>query len=240
MIRIYLGNLGSGKTACAVREIVNDRSGRVTYTNIVMNKVPNYSHIVPQNVILKKLEGKKTILDLNVKYWEKRLKPLHIIWDEIHLTANSRTSMSKANMVLSRFIAMARRITGFDERGYGHLTFIAQKDRTIDVNVRELANDICYHVANWILVCNDCGTRLSVNSEMQQVENCVKCNSWNIRKSNLLICRYKFNEWEDYYRWRVNESKVYYQKELITDIDKYFSYYDTMQISDVWDNYINS
>lgn len=238
MIRIFLGNLGSGKTASAVREILNDGSGKKTYSNVIIKGTDNYVNIKPQHVIKKHFDGKKTVFDLNTSYWEKQPKPLNILWDEVHLTANSRASMSRVNMVLSRFIAMARRITGFDERGYGHLTFVAQKDRTIDVNIRDLASEISYHKSMWVLRCKKCGFKLAVNSEMQQIERCVSCFSWDIVKENLSIIIYRFNSWEKFYRWQVTDEKLYFKKEIILDIHEYFKNYDTMQLSDIWDKYI--
>ena len=239
MIRIFLGNLGSGKTISAVREmVINQDSGRTTYTNIVTKNIKNVIRIQPQDIITKSGD-KKPSYDLNVDFWNTRDKPLNILWDEVHLTANSRMSMSKVNMILSRFIAMARRITGFDDRGYGHFTFIAQKDRTIDVNIRDLCNEIIYHIGRWILHCQDCGTKLWVNSEMQQLDKCIRCKSWNIRKENLMIEQLKFSEWNDFYAWTNKiKGKWWYEHTIVTDIDRFFDRYDTMQMENIWENYI--
>lgn len=239
MIRIFLGNLGSGKSANAVRELYKDESDRVTYTNLLTSGLNNVVHIKPEYIIKKIVKRGKTSFDLNIKYWKKQKKPLNILWDEIHLTANSRMSMTKVNMVLSRFISMARRITGFDKRGYGHFTFIAQKERTIDVNIKDLANEIVYHISHWVLTCEECGLKFEVNSEMQQIDKCFKCGSWKILKSNLTIEVLKFNNWEKYYKWVEGmKGKLYFERTLVTDIEKYFKLYDTMQMSDMWENYI--
>lgn len=240
MIRIFLGNLGSGKSANAVRELCLDYSGRKTYTNLLTHGIPDIIHIKPDYVIKKVIKDKKTSFDLNSEFWQKQKKPLNILWDEIHLTANSRMSMTKINMVLSRFIAMARRITGFDKRGYGHLTFIAQKERTIDVNIKDLANEIIYHVAHWVIRCEECGSRVAVNSDMQQIERCIRCGSWAILKENLQIEILKFNEWNKFYAWSQGlKGKFYFNRYMITDIEEYFGYYDTLQMTDMWESYIN-
>lgn len=243
MIKIFLGNLGSGKSVCAVRELMLNQSERKTYTNLMTNKIKNVVHIKPQHVIRKffPVEKKgKPDFDLNLEYWQKQKKPLNILWDEIHLTAPSRASSSKINMVLSRFIAMARRITGMDKRGYGHFTFIAQKERTIDVNIKELTNEIRYHISHWVQRCEECGAGLLVNSEMQIIERCMQCGSWKILKEKIFIEVLKFNSWEKYYDWALhNKSKRYFERYIINDIQKYFKHYDTLQMSDLWDSYIH-
>lgn len=241
MIRVFLGNLGSGKSVYAVREIVNDESDRMHYSNMVLKKVGNFVHIRPEHVIKKSMVGKKIHFDLNLEYWNQQKKPLNVLWDEVHLTASSRQSMSKVNIVLSRFLAMARRITGFDKRGYGHFTFIAQKERTVDVNIKELCNEIFYFVSHWVVRCEGCGTRLAVNSERQQVERCIRCGSWKIVKEDLNIEVFVFNNWEKFYRWEQKiKGRWYVKRYIITDIEQYFRYYDTLQTSDIWDSYVNS
>lgn len=243
MIRIFLGKLGSGKSAYAVREMARNVTDRVTYTNIVTKGISNVRLINPQDVIRKKVideKKKKYELDLNVEYWAQQKKPLNVVWDEVHLTANSRMSTSKANMVLSRFIAMARRITGFDERGYGTFTFIAQKERTIDVNVRELANEIIYLVSKWVVRCEECGLRVFIHSEMPQYERCYRCGSWKVVKGDLILEVFHFNDWFKLYNWEQRiKGRWHFKREIITDIESYFRHYDTLQIGNVWDTYVS-
>ena len=242
MIRVFLGNLGSGKTACAVKEIMDDESGRLTYTNTRLIRVPNTVFIRPCDVIQvvkDKDNEKKRLYQLNVEYWKKQKKPLNVLWDEIHLTASARRSMSKANLVLSQFLAMARRITGFDKRGYGCFTFVAQKERTIDVNIRELCNEIIYHISYWKLTCEDCGRYTYPNSEQQQILRCLACGSWNVQKSDLYILRMFFNKWENYYRWCEGEGgRFHFKRQFVYDIEDYFKHYDTLQISNIWDSHV--
>lgn len=240
MIIIFLGNLGSGKTLNAVRTIVNDKSDRKTYTNIGLKKYKHFYKIKPQDVILKEKDEKgKEKLDLNVKFWQKQKKPLNIIWDEVHLTANARSSMTKANMVISRFIAMARRIVGFDKRGYGHLIFIAQSERTIDANIRDLVNEIDYHIGHWVLRCSDCGHNQSWNSQMHVMEKCLNCDSPVIEKTDFTTEVLKFKSWDSYYKFILMGSKLYFERILIEDIEDYFKYYDTLQFENIWENYIS-
>lgn len=240
VIRVFLGNLGSGKSVNAVREMFMEKSGRVTYTNIFTTGVDNIVHITPDNIIKKVVDGKKVNLELNKEYWENQKKPLNILWDEIHLTANARMSMTKVNMVLSRFIAMARRITGFDKRGYGTFTFVAQKERTIDVNIRDLVNEIVYHISHWVIYCEDCGSSFLVNSEMQITNKCASCGSWKIIRRDLKIEVFKFKSWNDYFNWcEKMKGKWHFSRELIIDIEDYFKHYDTLQMTDLWENYLN-
>lgn len=242
MIRIFLGQLGSGKSVSAVREMATDNSGRTTYTNLLTTKLPNVIHIKPDMIIKKVKNDKKknASFELNKEYWQKQKKPLNIVWDEIHLTANARSSMSRVNMVLSRFIAMARRITGFDSRGYGHLIFIAQTERTVDVNIRELASEIRYHTGHWEIHCNDCNVSVMTDSEQQQIERCLKCGSWNIIKKNFVVEVRKFNSWDKYFNFRLKiKGNWHFERYIIPDIEKYFGHYDTMQMTDMWENYIN-
>lgn len=242
MIRVFLGNLGSGKSACAVKEIIDSESNRKTYTNLNTNNVKNAVFIKPSDIIQiipNPKDKKKELFQLNIKYWKKQKKPLNVLWDEIHLTANSRKSTSKVNMVLSQFMAMARRITGFDKRGYGHFTFIAQKERTIDVNIRELCNEIIYHISYWRITCNDCGKFVYWTSEKQQLEQCLNCGSWDIFKDDVYVLRLFFNKWENYYRYTEGEQgRFHFKRQFVYDIEDYFQYYDTMQISNVWDSYV--
>lgn len=240
MIRVFLGNLGSGKSVCAIKEIIDSGSDRKTYTNMVTKNVRDVIFLKPADIIKITHVEKKEIYQLNIDYWKKQKKPLNVLWDEIHLTASSRRSVSKANLVMSQFMAMARRITGFDKRGYGHFTFIAQKERTIDVNIRELCNEIIYHISYWKVTCEDCGRFAIMNSEKPQIEKCMSCGSWNIAKSDLYILRLFFNDWTKYYRWEEREQgKFHFKRQWVYDIENYFRYYNTMQISNIWDSHVS-
>ncbi len=242
MIRIFLGNLGSGKSASAIREIATDESGMVTYTNLITKHMKNVKTIKPQNIIKKTTNEKgKQVLDLNTDFWIKQKKPLNVLWDEIHLTANARASMSKVNMIFSRFLAMGRRITGYDERGYGTLTFVAQKERTIDVNVKDLCSEIIYHIGHWIMICKDCGVKIARSSEQAQSKQCLLCKSWRILREGFFIERLRFDDLDKYFEWAVNKKmKTYNQRVMIQDIDEYFHMYNTMQMENMWQKYIDS
>lgn len=241
MIKIYLGKLGSGKTASCVREIIKDVTGRKTYSNIKLKGFSDrYVNIKPEYVIKKISEEKNKIkLELNKEYWMRQKKPLNIVWDEIHLTANSRASASRVNMVISKFIAMGRRITGFDEKGYGFLIFVAQNERTIDVNIRELTNEVYYHIGHWILSCKSCNSNIALNSEMPYYNRCPLCSSFDIFRHSFYVERLMFDKWVKFYEWSLNKrNKTYFGRVIISDIKDYFKFYDTMQMEDIWESYV--
>jgi len=234
MIRIFLGKLGSGKTLHSVKQMAIDRSHLKYYTNIKV-KFKNAIHLDLKDIIKEDIDdsgkGKpKVSYSLNWEFWRKQKKPLHIIWDEIHLTASSRKSMSTKNMILMEFVAMARRIVGEDSAGYGTLTFIAQTDFSIEKYIRHLANEIVYHIMYWHQYCGDCHLSMIVNSEQLQTRNCPFCLSPKIRKKNFFCIAYTFRTFFDYEMWSGGQpGKHYVKRDLITDISEYFSDYDTHQ-----------
>lgn len=247
MIRIYLGKLGSGKSISAIREIANDQSGRTNYTNI-KNDLKNCIMIEGSDIIKKTLISTKKKRDgrieeifkyeFNLPFWQKQKKPLNIIWDEIHLVANSRDSQSKLNKCMSRFLSMGRRIVGSDDTGYGHFIFIAQTSRTIDVNLRDLANEIRYHVMYWISECKKCYRGRWVTSEMKEVEFCIYCGSWKLLRKDFMVKIFKFHDFIDYQKWYEGWGKFYFEKLWLSDIENYFEHYDTHQIEKIFDDFV--
>lgn len=234
MIRIFLGKLGSGKSLHAVKQMKTDESKLKYYTNITVN----FKNTEPllENQIIEQIEtdeGKKKPKKdyrLNWDFWRKQKKPLNIIWDEIHLTANSRASMTKKNMIMMNFVAMARRITGMDEAGYGTLSFIAQTDFSIEKYIRHLANEILYHIMYWDQFCKNCGVSERRSSEGRQSRNCNYCLSDHTKKENFFCIVYRFLSIEHYEAWLAGfEGKWYESKEVIVDIEDYFGDYDTLQ-----------
>lgn len=242
MIRIYLGKLGSGKTVSAIREIKKDRSGRMNYTNIG-NKLSNSiiikgSDIVTRKLIEVKKSGQEVFkYEFNLNFWNQQKKPLNVVWDEIHLVANSRESQSKLNRAMSRFLSMGRRITGYDDSGYGHFIFIAQASRTIDVNIKDLCNEIRYHIMYWILECKKCHASVWVSSEMKEVEVCLYCGSWKLKRTNFKVQVFKFSDWINYQKWIEGWGKFYFEKLWIMDIENYFGFYNTHQTETIFDEF---
>lgn len=234
MIRIFLGKLGSGKTLSAVKEMKIDYDSKLKYYTNIDVDFKNTVHITEKEIIQEITEGKskkpKTTYKLNWDFWNNQKKPLHIIYDEIHLTASSRTSMSKKNMIIMEFVAMARRITGMDEAGYGTLTFIAQTDFSIEKYIRHLANEIIYHLMYWEQYCKDCGLSEQRDSKKNITRKCRFCLSENTLKENFFCIKFKFLTFWDYQQWDYGfAGKFYYAREVIMDIEDYFGSYDTLQ-----------
>ncbi|MCX6709794.1 MAG: hypothetical protein NTV63_02450 [Candidatus Woesearchaeota archaeon] len=105
MIRISLGNVGSGKTANEVREISLNPFRRKIYTNIVIKekKLPHVERMKPEYIIEKELLRQKKTQDgslvniydykLNMDFWKNIDEPICIVLDEFHNIANARASM---------------------------------------------------------------------------------------------------------------------------------------------------
>lgn len=243
MIRIYLGKLGSAKTLSAVREIALDRSGRMNYSNIKTD-LPNCTLIKGENIINKiptgiKKGGQEIFkYEFNIEFWNKQKKPLNIIWDEIHFVANSRTSQTGLNRCMSRFLSMGRRITGSDNAGYGHFIFIAQTPRTIDINIKELCNEIRHHILFWILQCLKCHKQVWINSEMKEIETCMFCGSWKLNRHNFKAQVFKFKDFWYYQGWLDQRLKTYSEKYWIFDVEDYFKHFNTHQIENIFDQFM--
>lgn len=234
MIRIFLGKLGSGKTLHAVKEMKVTTSKLRYYTNIEIKfkntEFISEDEIIKEVLIEKEKQKPKIEYKLNWEYWNKQKKPLHIIWDEINLTAPSRQSMSKKNMVFTQFVAMARRITGMDEAGYGELTFISQTDFSIEKYIRHLANEILYHIMHWEQFCKDCNTSELRSSESVPNRKCNFCLSENTRKENFFCIVYRFLTFWDFQQWEAGfQGKFYKSREVIFDVEDYFKSFNTIQ-----------
>ena len=123
MIRIILGNVGSGKTAVAVREMCINPTKRKTYSNI-QTSLDNQIDISPEMIIKREIvdykKNKKTgekepvyKYALNIEYWKSITEPCDVILDEAHTILNSRKSQSKTNIVVTDWLASV---------SYTHLT----------------------------------------------------------------------------------------------------------------------
>src|SRR6056297_725297 len=128
MIRIILGNIGSGKSARIVKEIVTDKSHRKYISNIKTKGTKN-NMLMDSSMIVKKeiIEGKKKDkekLSLNIDFWKminEKYGAVSVVIDEFHNIMDSRRSMSSLNKILSEFISLLRRVLGEDSSGYGEL-----------------------------------------------------------------------------------------------------------------------
>lgn len=237
-----MGNLGAGKSLYGIRTIINDTSGKKTYSNIAIKDCPNAVYVTPDMMFIRTETSDKNKFkyEFNQKFWESQKKPLNLFWDEIHLSGgNSRRSSSSINLAFSKFIAMGRRISGMDEYGnYGILTYSAQSERTIDVNLKELCNEIIFCIGHWELVCLKCNMGINSTSEMQTIDICRICGSWQLKKENYYIEIFKFKNWDNYFRFRMGvKGKFHFERFIIEDAVDYFSRYDTLSMKGLWETF---
>jgi hypothetical protein len=240
-----LGKMGSGKTACMVREMVKNDNEKTTYSNIILKKKKKNVEQINRSMIIHKeidhitRDGRKIYkYRLNDAFWkEQSQKGINVVLDEAHTLVDSRRAMSKINGIMNDFIALLRRILGDSgDTGYGELVLITQLGRRIDVNARELATCIHYHIAHYQKTCKKCGFTVKENNEQPIImKNCPKCNGYKFSKHNFIIEKWEFTSMEQCDGWIEAGIKTYYKHYYVTDIEEYFSYYDTFQ----WENLIS-
>ena len=243
-IIIYLGNVGSGKTASAVRSLILNNDGRHTFSNIQTKKIKNNTVIQSEMVIEKELikikkNGEEVFKKkLNVDFWKnvtEKYGSVNVVLDEAHTLLNSRRAMSDTNKVLSDFLALVRRVLGADSRGSGDLVLISQLSRRLDVIACEMANLVKYHVCHYTKHCS-CGFNIQENNEMPHLlHQCPVCGNHQLERKNFMIEVFEFKSIDLYNRWYDLGYKSYFNRYYIKDIEKVFPYYDTLQ----WDNLIS-
>lgn len=242
IIRISLGNVGSGKTATEVREMALNKMHRKTYTNIQTKikhcELLQASMIIDKKQIStsKKRDGTETPvyeMKLNVDFWKNMTEPVNVVLDEAHSILNSRRSMSKTNVLITDWLALVRRVLGQTESGEGELVFITQLQGRIDTIAREMAHQVRYHICHYIKTCKKCGCSWQENSDMPEgLLECPKCLCYRIIKHSHKIEVRKFSSIERFDSWKTFGNKSYYDRYYIKDITNYFSLYNTLQ----WDN----
>lgn len=236
-----LGKMGSGKTACMVREMVLNEDLKKTYSNIIMKKQGVNAIQISRDMIFttktfKKGKKEEEKLVLNEDYWKKVSEEnngINVVIDEAHTLINSRRAMSNENMVMNDFMALLRRILG-DSNGYGELVLITQLVRRIDVIARELATSIHYHVCHYRKECK-CGyTYWENNEKYGDTNKCPYCNR-QMKRVQFIIEKWEFDSMENFGLWEDHRLKTYKKHYYVTDIAEYFGHYDTHQ----WSNLIS-
>ena len=247
MIRLILGNVGSGKTAFAVREMCLNPTKRTTYSNI-QTSLKNQIDISPEMIIKREIvdykKNKKTgdkepvyKYALNIEYWKKIKDPINVILDEAHTILNARRAMSKTNIVVSDWLALIRRVLGQSDSGSGEVTFISQLSNRIDVIAREMSTNIIYTICHYIKTCKECETSWTENSEMPEGYNvCPRCHSIRLLKHNYRIEVWHFANIQKFTLWHQMGQRTYYRRYFVNDIEDYFPLYNTLQ----WDNMFSS
>lgn len=244
MIRISLGNVGSGKTLSEVREMVLNKKNRITYSNITPTKIgmqTTLKHIRPltaENIFIVKGEGKQKKYEVNEQFWKSIKVPINIVIDETHNLLDSRNSQSKVNRVVTSWQSAIRRILGETESGYGELVYITQLIDSIDVRSRELATQIRYHICHYMKRCKKCHTYWTENTEMPEViDNCPRCQSYELYKSGHVVEVYKFTDIRKYMLWFMDGAETYYSHYIIPDISNYFPLYSTREWGNLFKDY---
>lgn len=141
MIICLLGGIGSGKTLSAVKFIADNR--QFALTNFKLKNIKDYHRIKVSDIIIKDEEKKKLVV--NWDYWEKIRKSqtsFSIYLDEIHNIIHSRRSMSRINILMSKWVSQIRKI--LSDHPTNHLYIISQTASKIDKDFRDLAQVIIY------------------------------------------------------------------------------------------------
>lgn len=238
MIRLFLGRMGSGKTACLVRELALNEDSRHTFSNIITKKIKNNhvlerANIVHKEVVAVQKNGKEVSkLTLNDKFWKElhtKYGSINVCLDEFHTLMDSRRSSSALNKVLSDFTFLLRRILGSNNSGYGTLTIITQLLNSIDVRMRNLSTEIHYHICHYHIYCKKCGRTIEHNNELPDYSVCEACGGNKLEVSNHIIEKYLFQSIGAYTSWYEFGQKGYYDHYYVTNIIEYFPLFDTFQ-----------
>jgi hypothetical protein len=247
MIKIFLGNVGSGKTACAVREMVKDPLRLKTYSNIITT-LP-YQITIDKSMIVKKeivdyKTNKKTgdknpIYEetLNMDYWKAHTEPINVILDEAHAILNARQAMKKSNILFTQWLALIRRILNQGEGLSGDLTFITQLPNRLDVIARDMATQIRYHIAHYLKQCTSCNAIFKETSQTPEpLKYCLQCGKPTLQKKKHTIEVFYFSSMAHFNAWSIENIKTYYKHTYIQDIENYFSLYNTLQWEHMFEN----
>lgn len=232
-----LGNVGSGKTACAVRamalhqEVKNFSNIKTTLKNNVML---DSTMICSKQMVGQKRTGEPVYeYALNVDFWKDLKEPINVILDEAHSILNARRAMSKVNIICTDWIALIRRVLGEDSRGMGDLVLITQLPQRIDVICREMAHQVSYHTCHYVKQCKQCGASWNEDSDMpEQSKNCLNCDSIKLMRRNFQIEVKVFPGMNAYTAYKIYGAVTYYKHYFVRDIEKYFPLYKTLQ----WEN----
>jgi ssDNA-binding Zn-finger/Zn-ribbon topoisomerase 1 len=244
-----LGKMGSGKTACAVREMVLATDDKTTFSNIILKgkkgkrKTIQISRkmIFGEKEVSQKRDGTPNMkVVFNSPFWKATRTNypdgINVVIDEAHTLMDSRRSMSSENVIMNDFMSLLRRILGDSGEGYGELVLITQIGRRLDVNARELATSIHYHIAHYKRTCPKCKYNFWETNEVYlKPKVCPRCGYNRMTKGSFVIEKWEFDSMDALNMWIEHNSKSYLKHYYIMDIEKYFKFYDTYQ----WENLIS-
>ena len=252
MIRIFLGNVGSGKTISAVKDLVDNEInpyGCHTFSNIITKTKGKYkiskNHVINRDMLIHKelVKVKKTGEEVykyvfNKEQWLKfkeKYGSFSVVLDEAHTLIDARRFNSRQNTCMNDFLALIRKICNTPDTD-SSLTLISQLHNRIDLNARQLATEVRYHICVYTKVCNKCGAYWDEHSEMsdyKKLKKCPKCNWYGLKKINHRLVVHFFNNMKEYEDWFYNKNDTMFVTIKINNISKYFNYYDTYQLSDL-------
>jgi len=244
MIRIFAGNVGSGKTISIIKELAENKDNKyypITFSNIKTNDLNNIvitrEMLICKTITGAKRNGEETYkLTFNKDFWvEQREKygGFNVVLDEAHTLFNSRKAMSSQNIIMGDFLALIRKLAQ-DSLGNCHLTLISQLIGRLDKIARDMATQIRYHCCVYDKVCNECGSRLLEHNEMPEPSmQCWNCGSYNLRKENHRLIVWFFKNIDDFLDWNQMGEKRYYKIIKIQNINYFFGLYDTLQIDNL-------
>lgn len=248
MIRLIFGNVGSGKSASMVNEMISNPHN--TYlTNIKMydKRQKHIKQLKPEMIIKKEVVKEKKdgtpvySYKLNTDFWKNihnKYSNINVVIDEAHIFFNPRRSMSSINIIMTDFLALLRRVLGTADNT-GDLILITQLQRRLDIIAKEMANDIVYYKDHYVKVCTKCNANFYENNETaDKIYNCEYCGNYRLKKVNHVIEGWKFTNLESYKAFAEFGDKSYYKHFIIRDIEKVFSKYDTLQWDDMFSSFI--
>lgn len=246
MIRIFLGNIGSGKTISYVREMMMNLDKKKTYTNIRPTKKSSKIVTITADMIIKK-EHVRDIkkrdgsiepqyeISLNKDFWTKIKEPINVGLDEVHNMMNARRFMSRQNDIMMNWMAMVRRVLENGEGEGGELTLITQLPNRIDKIARDMATHVRYHICHYNKRCLECGAMWCESSESaEKLKICPRCFSPKIKRFGHMIEVFKFRNMKAYTGWSEFGEDSFYARGLIHGIEKYFPMYNTLQWEDLF------
>ena len=217
-----------------------NRDGRKILSNI--HTSINYQTDITADMIVKKVINEKTgkeDLALNMEYWQNLKEPVSVVLDEAHALVDSRSAMSKLNKLVTLWTSLLRKVIGQNPSGEGQLVMITQLPNAIDTRIRQLANQVRYHVCHFKKECldNNCGQLWSETSETAEpLWKCPRCNNLKVRKFNHVIEIWHFKNMPSFLDWKYMGMSTYHRHYLVNDIEDYFPLYSTLQIQDLFND----
>jgi predicted Zn-ribbon and HTH transcriptional regulator len=241
MIKIYIGGVGSGKTLYSVREIIKNLGGFKNYSNIKIKNNDVKTEFLTNEHFFKNFEYDKngdlikSKLKLNIEFWQNIKDDINVVLDEAHTLFNARRSMTKINILLTNWVALIRKLLGTNPNSEGDLILITQLWYRLDNITRDMAKQVKYFVRHNKKECEKCGLIWAETSDdYEQLKYCPKCENNKLKKYDFLIEVFVFNSIKNFILFNDFGEKTYFKRYVVTEIEKYFKYYDTLQ----WDNLI--